>query len=92
MSDLKYVFLEACNVQYCFSISDFFAVVYWVFYSQQTYEPKSNMYWPKSIILSIKDIVVSLAQLSGVKLPSTAFDTQLPWFSRTLLAPTVRHL
>ena len=52
--------------------------------------PKCNNHWPKTNIFRI--IVVSLAQLSGVKLPSAAFDTQLPWFDGTLLAPTVRHL
>ena len=36
--------------------------------------------------------VVSLAQLSRVKLASTAFSAQLSWFGRALLAPAVRHL
>ena len=42
--------------------------------------------------MTIKEIVVSLAQLPGIKLASTTLSTQLPWFGRALLAPPVKHL
>ena len=42
--------------------------------------------------MMIKKIVVSLAELPGVKLAPTTLGTQLPWFGGALLAPTVRHL